>query len=522
MGGLRGAIGIVLLVGCAAHHGTPDGGIDATLGPVVQDAGVSDAALDAGTDASAPFDAEVDAGDAATDAAPEPPFVDWVAHTEGICCNAPRAMATLPDGTAYLTGKYGCRDTVFGPASDSETTLEGEARQDAFVARYSPTGELEWVRGITSARDVWAHGAAALSDGSVVVVGSTQGVTRFADTTWDAGAQSAGFVARYDASGELMWAALVRGGEGPFPGAQVRAVAARDDRISIAGTYSGEARFGSDEDELTVSPYGVTDIFVAQLTLDGTPLWARGLGSPIGDEVHAVAVTLDGGAVIAGQFPGTLRTDRPSEPEITSAGLGDAYLADFSPTGGLRWGVAIGGDANEQANAVSVTEAGHVRVGGVLSSNTVFGSGAAETTLRPSAGQYAFVASYGAAGAFLEARLTGGDRLQGMDESGETLCGHFNGTSTFGAGQPTAQTMAVEGMREAYVSEWTEDGQHAFSVQTAGPGNAECVAVARVPGGLLAAGWFAGVTEFRPGRPEPLAIDTVSCNVFLMRVATTE
>ena len=113
-------------------------------------------------------------------------------------------------GNQYVCGTFkGTVDFDPGPGTHNLTST---GSPDAFVAKYSPTGQLLWAGQIVDAGSTNGYrlGLTLGSDGDVFLTGHFSGTTDFdlgpGVSTLSAGASSAAFVARYTADGGLTWA----------------------------------------------------------------------------------------------------------------------------------------------------------------------------------------------------------------------------------------------------------------------------------------------------------------------------
>jgi hypothetical protein len=254
-------------------------------------------------------------------------------------------IAALSDGGALVTGHFGDATAIFGPGDPNETTLTCEGWQDAFVAKYNPSGTLAWVKRVGGAGAAEGTAISALSDGSGVVTGSFYGSATFGqgestETTltaagsleWDI------FVAKYNSDGTLAWAK--RAGCA-HTDASVAVEALSDGSVVLAGSYRiSPATFGEGEpNETVLTCAGWDDMFVAKYASDGALAWARRAGGTDVDLAVGVAALADGGALVTGCFGGpnepppsgtaTFGEGEPNETMLTSEGGADLFLARF-------------------------------------------------------------------------------------------------------------------------------------------------------------------------------------------------
>jgi hypothetical protein len=134
----------------------------------------------------------------------------------------------------------------------------------------------------------------------------------------------------------------------------------------VTGYCGGAVTFGAGEpNETTLSP---CKIFIARYRADGTLLWVT---TPTvvdgGNDTYGrgIAVTPGGGAVIAGEFGGTMAfgSGGPNATTLTSSGRSDAFLARLYADGGLAWVKQAGGAGYTGSGFVTTDSALTVGIG---------------------------------------------------------------------------------------------------------------------------------------------------------------
>jgi hypothetical protein len=108
------------------------------------------------------------------------------------------AIANDAAGNIYVAGYFA------GSAVFEGTTLVSAGADDAFLAKYTGAGVLLWIRQAGSPLSDYAAAVAVDNAGAVVVAGQYQGNLTLGAAILSAGA-TAGFLAEYDAQGELLW-----------------------------------------------------------------------------------------------------------------------------------------------------------------------------------------------------------------------------------------------------------------------------------------------------------------------------
>ncbi len=137
----------------------------------------------------------------------------------------------------------------------------------------------------------------------------------------------------------------------------------------------------------------------------GKTLWAKGLGSLMGDEGRAVALNAAGDVAVAGMFGGPI--DFGNGTAITPQGT-DGFLAVYDPDGNYKWATAIGGEGNDIAAAVEFDHAGNVVVGGWFSGEMTIG----DIPLKGAGADDIFLAKFDPDGKVKWARNIGSDNIE--------------------------------------------------------------------------------------------------------------
>jgi hypothetical protein len=316
----------------------------------------------------------------------------WAKRAGGGDDDEALAVATLPprvnNGIAVVTGYFN-GTAVFGP-DDTMIALSALGAADAaFVAQFDLDGTLHWAVRAGGTGATRGHGAAGFPDGTSAVTGFFNGTATFgpdgpAPVTLTSAGGADIFVARYDASGTLLW---VRqgGGAGEDRGLAAAAVAG-DGSVLVTGFFSGSATFGADGPApapVTLVSQGAEDIFLARYDAAGNLVFAVSLGDSGSDEGMGVAALPGGGAVVAGF--------------TTSAGIADALVAWYGPDGSLLQSKQANGTSDDRALGVAaLPDASAFLTGSFAGTSVIFGFGETnETTLGPAAGASAiFTAKY--------------------------------------------------------------------------------------------------------------------------------
>ena len=255
--------------------------------------------------------------------------------------DAANGVATDTDGNVLIAG-------------NTSGSLGGhnQGSDDAFVAKYSASGDLLWKRQIGSHNRDNARGVATDAHGNVLIAGNTSGSLG----GHNQGSDDA-FVAKYSASGDLLWTRQISSPQ-------------RDGANGVAtDTYGNVLIAGQTGGSLGGDNQGLDDAFVAKYGPSGLLVWKRQIGSPRHDGANGIATDTDGNVLIAGQTGGSLGGH--------NQGSDDAFVAKYSAPGNLVWTRQIGSPQDDGATGVATDAHGNVLIAGQSDSDAFV------TKLRP-------------------------------------------------------------------------------------------------------------------------------------------
>lgn len=234
------------------------------------------------------------------------------------------------EGSVYITGYT---------RGDMDGNHAGNETDDAFVARFSSDGELDWV--VQFGDPVQAdrsYGLAIGANGAVYVTGYTKGELEGPN----AGDKDV-FVARLSPTGALMW--LRQFGAG-----------GEDKALSVAASADGGLFVAGVTSSALETLAGGLDAFLARYDADGNRIWLRQFGTADWDEATGVAAGVDGVIYVSGFSAGTLGGPL--------AGDKDIVVAAFDADGNMLWADQIGSDLNDKGAGIKLDADGNLYVVG--------------------------------------------------------------------------------------------------------------------------------------------------------------
>jgi hypothetical protein len=297
----------------------------------------------------------------------------------------PRGIAADASGNAVVAGYF------TGTANFGGGAITSAGGADAFVAKYNAQGSFLWAVQLASVGDDVANAVAIDGQGNVIVTGYYYGTMNFGGVTLSSRANPAGgssmdiFVAKYSASGALIWAQSFGGAYND----QGFALAVDGgNNVFLAAQVQNTATFGGVT--LSSSTYS-SDIALAKLTPAGAILWAERWGSSgsYSDYAYGLATDASGNVVVTGQLGG------PSNLGGGLTSTGGGFVSKYSTANGSYiWSKVISGAGPTTIAADPST--GNIIISGGCSAGTDFGGGPITAT-----GGGIFLAGYGPSGSYL-------------------------------------------------------------------------------------------------------------------------
>lgn len=363
----------------------------------------------------------------------------------------------------------------------------------AFVL--SPVSSLadpihHWSQRAGSTSSDLANDIAVDAAGNICVVGTFNGTVNFGGAPLVTAGGSDIFVALFNATGVHQWSKRFGSSDGFDNALAVEMDAAGN--VYVTGSYRGTLDFGGGP----LSSSGSDDIYLVKLNAAGVHQWSRHFGSTLADVGRDLAIDGSGNVMLAGSFR---RTVNFGGGIFTSpSDFSDGFVARFDPNGVHLMSKRWGGDREDQCAGIDVDATGNFVITGKFESTVNFGGGPVVSTST----QNAFVASYGAGGAYKWTHASGpgvsaneGAAIA-LDATGHIYAtGSFDGTVDFGGGP-----MTTAGDLDVYLVKYHPTGAYIWS-QRFGSTEQEFGQGVEVlsDGGVIVSGSFRGSVGFGGG-----------------------
>ena len=383
----------------------------------------------------------------------------WARRAGGKWLDSGTSIAVDARGQSYVTGTF-TRDVVFGAGEPRETRLRSPQSQ-VFVAKFATDGALIWAKQAqgSNARSGGNAGVGIGVDdqGSVYVAGRFNGWIDLAGTRRPSdfrlsSAREEVFLAKYDATGTLVWAQQGRESIDDHP---TSLAVDGSGNSYLTGGFRGRVTFGEGARKVTLSNFGYDEGFVAKFASDGALVWAKQ-----GDEgeyyIQAadVAADVDGASLLVGTLG-----YRPSQsPDLPQPPAPRGFVRKLDKDGGVVWSAYFGG----RPTAVAVASTRGVIIAGGFDETAVFGHGEQAVTLRSAGADDVFLAGYRGDGSFAWAydlvsgpgdEAAGGIAIDAADH--RHVVGSFENQVTFMRGEPRSAQRTSAGESDVFVTKVT-------------------------------------------------------------------
>lgn len=194
----------------------------------------------------------------------------------------------------YATGSF--QGSLYTGAS----TFQGKGKSDAFVAKYTPQGSLEWLRIIGGPDADSGQGITLDHNQNVYVSGSFSTRISLGSKTLTSVGQQDAFVTKLDPKGQYQWSHSFGGGK---TDASSDLTIDTKNNLHVYGTYWRTITFGKQQIQALRS----SDAFLVTFSLLGEVQRLRSLGGEYADFGSSIASSPQGEVAVGGKFTNSIK-----------------------------------------------------------------------------------------------------------------------------------------------------------------------------------------------------------------------
>ncbi len=405
--------------------------------------------------------------------------------------------------------------------------------------RISAAQNNQWVFGLPGnvSADV-AYDVEVDSLGNSYVGGNFQGTIDFNPGSGTNNLTATGggwdiFLAKYDATGNYLWAITIPG----VGGNDVINHVSLDNKgdCYVTGWFAGaNVDFNPGAGSAPLSSAGGNDIFVAKYDVNGNYQWAFRIGGASSDEGNGIATDDAGNCYVTGNFSGTNIDFDPTSgiAPVTGLGANDAFVAKYSTTGSYVWAFAVGGSGSDLGWGVGLDATANVYVTGTFSGSNIDFDPTGSTATKSSNGSGdIFIAKYTSGGIYNWAINAGGTSSDvgfsiAVDASGNSfVSGTFQGSADFDPGASTANVTSSGG-NDIFVSKYNSAGVYQWAFKIGGSASDDSwykstdISLDCSNNVYIAGGFASTNVDFDPGAGSKILSSAGSKDIFVAQYTT--
>ncbi|MBK7311024.1 MAG: hypothetical protein KBG47_08670 [Bacteroidia bacterium] len=291
----------------------------------------------------------------------------WAKGFGGLGIEDCPALAVDAAGNVYVAGSF-----VYTVDFDPSTNVSNLVQQygtNLFLAKYDPSGNFVWAKGIigNTTLNAFAEGLNVDMNGDILLTGSFSGTLDFDPSASTVNLISTGnleiFIAKYTSAGNYVWAHRFGSTFADYAHSVSSDGAGN---VYIAGQFKGTVDFDPSASTNTLVTGSSSDIFIAKYDLNGNYVWAKNMSSSsAGEDIYCIFSDASGNLYIAGDYGGTTDFD-PSAGvyNLSIVGGVDAFFAKYNSSGNLIFARSIGGMNFDAAYSIVADALGSIYVTG--------------------------------------------------------------------------------------------------------------------------------------------------------------
>ena len=458
-------------------------------------------------------------------ALPQSAKPDWAISMAGNSYDACKAIALDNAGNVYATGYFST--TVDFDAGPGVFNLSVVNAEDAYIAKYDPSGRLIWAKTIGDFRYQAGNALTLDASGNIYVTGIFFGTTDFDPGPGVANLISAGnediFVCKYDNTGNFIWAKRFGGPTNEFCNT-IKLDGAGN--IYINGYFENTADFDPGTGVFNLVSAGASDIFICKLNSDGLLQWARQIGGPSADVAFDIDLDEQDNVYSTGFYFALVDFDPGSGVfNLTSTASGDGYILKLNNGGGFMSAARLGGNSRVRCISLKLNKTGQVYVTGHFDGEADFDPGAGSLLLNsPVDDDDIFIGKYDLNLNLVWVKQIGGASFQKVfdidtDDAGNIYTtGHYNGTADFDAG-PAEKKLTALGDPDIFVLKMNAAGEFSWVAQATGSfyGSGYSLQVDK-GNNIYVGGTFEGTKDFDPGPAEMKRTSAGQSEMFIQKL----
>jgi len=378
----------------------------------------------------------------------------WAKRAGGSGSDNSQSVSTDASGNVYVTGSFTSATITFGSTTLTNSDNSGNS-SDIFIAKYDASGNVLWAKSAGGTSSEFGNSVSPDANGNVYATGRFSSPTiSFGSTTLTNAVSAKTYIVKYDVSGNVLWAKSVSVGGTSYE-FDSSVSADTSGNVYLTGKFSNST---ITFDSITLTNAGFNDIFIAKYDAAGNVLWVKSAGGNYEDWASSVSSDASGNAYVTGFFGSSTITF--GSTTLTNAGGSDIFIAKYDSNGNVLWAKSAIGSGSNGGNSVATDFSGNIYITGYFSSPIItFGSITLSSIMYNN--NDIFITKYDANGNVLWAKSVGSNGYEygncvSIDNSGNVyITGKFAySTITFGS-----TTLSSEGSSyDIFIAKYDANG----------------------------------------------------------------
>ncbi len=263
--------------------------------------------------------------------------VIWAKSAGGSINDSGQGVTADNLGNIIFGGSFSSSAITFDTITLTNSNT-GSGSISMFIVKYDSVGNVLWAK--TANGKGYVQSLVCDSTGNINVVGWSYGTMTFDSVVLYNLGNSDMFIAKYNTSGNVLWAKSAGG-------SLIDEVTSLS--IDVPGNLIVTRKFNSPTivfDTIALSNAGDYDIFIAKYDSSGNVLWAKSEGGTSLDESRTVTVDALGNLIFGGNFKSSIINFSTDTLSPTTPGHSDILIVKYAPDGTELWAKSDGGNNN--------------------------------------------------------------------------------------------------------------------------------------------------------------------------------
>lgn len=293
----------------------------------------------------------------------------WAISMGGTATEQGYGLVVDAVGNIFVTGIFSSATVDFDPGPGTALlSAQSGVTVNTFIAKYDANGNYLWAKGMSRAR---GYSITIDDSDNLYLTGDFAGSTDFDPGPGTAiltatGSSYDAFVAKYDTSGNYIWA-ISMGGTAAEQGNGLVVDAVGN--VFVTGTFiSATADFDPGPGTAILTNPAGSNVFLAKYDPSGNYQWALGIGDIGLNTGNGLALDAMGNVYVTGGFNNLVDFDPGPDTAILTAVSTDMFVAKYDSNGNYVWAESLGGAGVDAGRGVVVDRSNSVYVVGSIAS----------------------------------------------------------------------------------------------------------------------------------------------------------